>query len=192
MKDITVQRINMSERQAPLYERYAGKPDAAQITDFAICTSNVTPADNPLRGDLELTHARDARVKVGVHRAVGGDSDYPTPGDILCGALAACLDSTIRVIANRLGVTLESLSVAVTGEVDVRGTLRASDECPVAFQAMRTHVDVQVSDDVDEALVTQLIKAAEYSCVVLQTLRNPPNTPLTAVINGADEIAIAV
>lgn len=183
--------INMSERQAPLYERYASEPEAAQITDYAICTSNTTAAANPLRGDLELTHARDTRVKIGVHRAVGGLSDQPTPGDILCGALASCLDSTLRIIANRFGVTLEALSVEVTGEVDVRGTLRASDDCPVAFQAFRTHVDIQVAEDVDDKLVAQLIKAAEYSCVVLQTLREVPRTPVTASINRAEAIAIA-
>lgn len=40
------------------------------------------------------------RVPVGVHRAVGGLHDAPTPGDLLCAALAACQDSTFRMIAN--------------------------------------------------------------------------------------------
>lgn len=73
----------------------------------------------------------------GIHRAVGGYHDAPNPGDILCAALASCLDSTIRIIADRLGITLTSLEVDVTAEVDVRGTLVVNRDIPVGFQAMR-------------------------------------------------------
>lgn len=183
--------INMSQRQGPLYERYANEPAAARIEDYAITTSARTPLSNPLRTDLELAHARDAGLKVGVHAAVGGHSDLPTPGDILCGALAACLDSSIRIIANRLEVQLEHLEVEVRGEVDVRGTLRASDECPVAFQSFQTHVNIQAAPEVDESLLEQLLRAAEYSCVVLQTLRSLPETPIKASINRMQDVAIA-
>lgn len=179
-----IEPVSMAERQAPLYERYTTEPEAARITDYAICTSNTTPANQPLAGDVELTHSRDSRLRVGVHHAVGGDSDNPTPGDILCAALAACLDSTIRIIANRFGVELTALSVEVTGEVDVRGTLRASEDCPVAFQSFNTQVNVETPPEVDEKLMLQLVNAAEYSCVVLQTLRSMPSTPITTCVNG--------
>ena len=62
-------------------------------------------------------------VPVGVHRTIGGLHDAPTPGYILCAALAACQDSSVRMVANILGITLEYLEVEVTGDVDVRGTL---------------------------------------------------------------------
>ena len=55
------------------------------------------------------------RVPVGVHRAVGGLHDAPTPGDLLCAALAACQDSTFRMIANLMNIELEDLTVDVTG-----------------------------------------------------------------------------
>ena len=179
---------DMSSRQAPLYELYAEKPESAQIEDYAITTCDITAPDNPLRGDVEITHSRNASLKVGVHRAVGGDSDHPTPGDILCAALASCLDSTLRVVANRIGMEITYLSAEVVGEVDVRGTLRASDACPVGFQRFRSHVDIRVAEGTDEKLVEQVIKAAEYSCVVLQTLRGAPDTPLTASINEGDAL----
>lgn len=175
--------IDMSKRQAPLYERYANDPAAAMVEDYAITTSARTPANNPLHTDLALAHARDVSLDVGVHKAVGGLGDKPCPGDILCGALAACLDSSIRIIANRLSVELEHLEVEVKGEADVRGTLRADDNCPVAFQAFHTHVSIQAAPEIDETLLEQLLKAAEYSCVVLQTLRSIPETPISASIN---------
>lgn len=183
--------ISMSERQAPLYLRYADDPEAARIEDYAITASTKTPASNPLRTDLALTHSQDTKLAVGVHEAVGGHGDLPTPGDILCGALAACLDSAIRIVANRLGVHIKHLEVQVSGEVDVRGTLRAKEDCPVAFQSIRTHVNVQAAPEVDETLIVQLLKAAEYSCVILQTLRSVPNTAISASINRAQDISIA-
>ena len=191
MKTTNTVNTKMNERQAPLYEQYSVDPAAAIITDYAVTHSMRIPATDPLHGELELTHQRDVTVPVGVHTAVGGDGDAPTPGDILCGALAACLDSTIRIISNRLGITLESISVEVRGEIDVRGTLRASDECPVAFQTLQTHVDIQVPPEADEKLVQQILKAAEYSCVILQTLRGSPATPISASINCTEDQAIA-
>ncbi|MBV5331716.1 OsmC family protein, partial [bacterium] len=74
------------------------------------------------------------KAPVGVHSALGGVHDAPTPGDLLCAALAACQDSSIRMVANILGVELEHLQVKVTAQVDVRGALAMSQEVPVGFQ----------------------------------------------------------
>ena len=115
-----------------------------------------------------------ARAHDGVHAAVGGPHDAPTPGDLLCAALAACLDSTLRMVANLLGVELESLQVTVTGDVDVRGTLVVDREVPVGFQAMRCQVALRPRAGTDPALAARLEAAAEHSYVVLQTLRRPP------------------
>ena len=46
-----------------------------------------------------------------------------TPGDVLCAALAACADTTFRLVATQLGLDVEALAVHVQAEVDVRGTL---------------------------------------------------------------------
>lgn len=40
--------------------------------------------------------------------AIGGDHDAPSAGDMLCSALAACMDSMIRMVADHLGVTLKA------------------------------------------------------------------------------------
>lgn len=108
----------------------------------------------------------------GVHRAVGAFHDAPVPGDILCAALATCLDSTIRLIADRLGVAREGLEVEVTADVDVRGTLVVRRDVPVGIRSMRCHVDIQPAEDTDPKLVKKLLRGAEYSCVDLHTLRN--------------------
>lgn len=162
--------VDVRDRQLPLYDRYEDAPEEATITDRAKTTDG-TETD-PFHGVIE-PGSQDYGVAwgFGIHSAVGGFHDAPNPGDVLCAALAACLDSTTRIVAARLGVTLERLEVDVSADVDVRGTLVVERDVPVGFQSMRCHVDIQAEEGTDPERVTQLVEAAEYSCVNLQTLR---------------------
>jgi len=158
-------------RQEPLRARYRDTPEAARITDRAVTTGS--DLSDPWHGAVKPgSEDHGATWPQGVHRAVGGFHDAPNPGDILCAALATCLDSTIRLIADRLGVTLEKLEVEVTADVDVRGTLVVRRDVLVGFQSMRCHVDMQPAAGTDPKLVKKLLRGAEYSCVNLHTLRN--------------------
>jgi uncharacterized OsmC-like protein len=163
--------VDVESRQMPLYGRYRDDPGEARITDQAK-TASGTEMD-PFHG-VVVPGSQEYGVawEFGIHSAVGGFHDAPNPGDVLCAALAACLDSTIRVVAARLDVTLEHLAVEVTADVDVRGTLVAEQDVPVGFQEMQCHVDVRAADGTNPRLVEQLTEAAEYSCVNLQTLRS--------------------
>ena len=127
---------------------------------------------NPVHGRVR-PGAEDYGVEVafGIHRAVGGDHDLPNPGDLLCAALAGCLDSTIRMIADRHQLPLTALTVQTVGEVDVRGTLMVDRSVPVGFQAIRCRVVAAVPEGIDPDGVRRVLAAAERSCVVLQTLR---------------------
>lgn len=168
---MTPETVDVRERHLPLYGRYQEAPEEAMITDRAIATGGVDV--DPFHGVVE-PGSQDYGVgwAFGIHRAVGGFHDAPNPGDMLCAALAACLDSTTRMIADRLGVTLEHLEVEVTADVDVRGTLVVEKDVPVGFQSMECHVDIRAEEGTDPELVETLIEAAEYSCVNLQTLRS--------------------
>lgn len=163
--------VDVRARQDPLRERYKDAPEEAKITDKAITSGGVDV--DPFHGATEPGSQEYGVVwEFGIHRAVGGFHDEPNPGDLLCAALATCLDSTIRMIANRIDVSLESLSVEVTADVDVRGTLIVDRDVPVGFQSMKCTVDIQPEAGTDRELVNELLNAAEYSCVNLQTLRS--------------------
>lgn len=84
---------------------------------------------------------------------MGGDHDLPNPGDLLSAALAACLDSTIRIIADRNGVVLDHLVVDVRSEVDVRGTHMVDTSVPVGFQGITCDIRARAADGTDPALV---------------------------------------
>jgi uncharacterized OsmC-like protein len=157
-------------RQDPLRAHYKEAPGQALITDRARTTGG--PDTDPFHGYVVPGSKDYGDVwPFGIHRAVGGYHDAPNPGDMLCAALAACLDSTLRLIADRLGITLLSLAVNVTAEVDVRGTLAVDRSVPVGFQAMRCHVDLRAAEDTDPKRIEKLLAASERSCINLQTLR---------------------
>lgn len=161
--------VDARARQLPLYRQYKESPRAATITDRAVATGGIDT--DPFHGVVE-PGSQDYGVtwELGIHRAVGGFHDAPNPGDLLCAALATCLDSTTRIIADRLDIELTDLTVDVSAEVDVRGTLVVERDVPVGFQSMAIEVEIEPVPGTEPGLVEQLRQAAEYSCVNLQTL----------------------
>ena len=167
---------DVRSRQDPLRKHYRESPSDAKITDRAISTSG-TEMD-PFHGTVVPGSEPHGVVwSFGIHRAVGGDHDLPNPGDLLAAALAACLDSTIRIIAGRMGVPLLSLSVDVAADVDVRGCLLVDRTVPIGFQEMRCHVAIKAAEGTDPQLVQMLLAASENCCVNFQTLRG--GVPIT-------------
>src|SRR5215470_14908219 len=165
-----VNGTDVRARQDPLRARYKEAPHEALIVDRGRTTRGVEA--DPFHGYV-APGSKDYGIvwPFGIHAAIGGYHDMPNPGDLLCTALATCLDSTIRIIAERLRVTLTSLTVDVTGEVDVRGTLVVDRQVPVGFQKMHCRVDFEAAPGTDPTMVEKLLAASEYSCVNLQTLR---------------------
>lgn len=158
----------METRQQPLAKTYKKHPTRAWVTDVA---RTQWRTDDPLHGGILFGPDECGPYPIAVHAAVGGDGDGPVPGDVLCGALASCLDSTVRVVSDRFRAGLERLSVHVTAEVDVRGTLCLDPEVPVAFQRMTVEVDLVLSEGTPARLRDRILETAEHCCVVYQTLR---------------------
>ena len=160
----------VQRRQDPLRLRYRTEPAEARIVDGAR-TVSACGAD-PFHGVVVPGNGSEAALQFGIHRAVGGFHDYPNPGDLLSAALAACFDTTLRMVAERAGIRLESLDVQVDAECDVRGCLLVEHTVPVGFQRMRCGVRLQTRDGVDDGAIERLLAAAERSCVVMETLRH--------------------
>lgn len=167
------------EAQKPLKESYVKEPRLAMVTDHAR-TSGQDPAD-PYHSIVKPMDGCGVSVPVGVHAAVGGKHDAPTPGDLLCAALAACQDSSIRMVANLMGIELVKLEVNVTATADVRGALMMDRRVPVGFQEMTCEVELKVSDSTDPSQLERLRSASKACCVVQQTLKSPPAVVTTFI-----------
>lgn len=173
--------VSMRQRQESRIEQYLREPAKSIVTDIARTSSDEIAASCPLYGQVSLCEDGQIRVPIGVHTAVGGNSDSPTPGDLLCGAIAACLDSTLRIVSNRVGLQLEQLEIEVKGIADVRGTLRVDDKVPVAFQRFDIKVLITPKAFTPEKFIDQLIRAAEQSCIVIHTVRGVAQVTITRV-----------
>lgn len=155
--------------QAPLKARYKEEPAAAMIT---------------LRAEGHLGEGITCRVQTskvlaeaGLHPATGGDGLSLCSGDMLLEALAACAGVTLNAVATALGIELRSGVVRVAGDLDFRGTLGVSKEVPVGFQAIR--LNFVLDTDAEAEQLDTLIRLTERYCVVLQTLRQPPDVRVT-------------
>ena len=126
---------------------------------------------DPFHGEVEIGDGHGASLRFGLDRSVGGLHDAPNPGDLLCAALAACEDGTIRMIANLLGVELIGLEVEVNGELDVRGCLAADAGVRVGFDALACNVRLAAVEGTDRKRLDALVAAAERYCVNQDTLR---------------------
>ncbi len=176
--------VSVLERQLPLRKRYKTEPEAARVLDQAHTTDTEIGAENSMYTQVVFGAGYPVDLPVCVHKAVGGYSDFPNPGDILAAALAGCLDMTIRMIANLMGIRLVHLEVHAGLGADVRGSLMTGDNVPVGFQNAQMRVELEAGPDVPEAQLNTLLDAAERSCVVLQTLRAPPDVRVERVLKA--------
>lgn len=164
---------SLLEAQARLRAQYKTNPALAMVTDQASTRS--TDLADPFHSLVIPKTGGETAVTVGVHSAVGGPYDAPCPGDLLCAALAACQDSSIRLVAANMGIELTALQVHVQATVDVRGALGIQKDVPVGFQSITTEVHLQVQAGTPPEMVQKLRVAAERCCVVMSTLREPPS-----------------
>ncbi|MCK0189464.1 OsmC family protein [Arenibacter sp. F20364] len=166
------------QRHLTLHEEYQKNPISAWITDSAeVIGINL---QDPFRTTVSINDKMKVPFKIGVHKAVGGDHDFPNPGDMLCASLASCFESTLRMISNKLGIELLETTIKATAQVDVRGTLMIERSVPVGFQSM--HIDALiVAKNTNEKLLNTLIKGAKRSCIVYQTIKK--GIPITLNTN---------
>lgn len=159
-----------------LRAHYQQSPEQALHTNQAI-TGGPHPAD-PFH--TQVTPVKDGAQPwpVAVHSAVGGPYDSPCPGDLLCAALAACQDASIRMVARAIGIELTELQVRVSATFDARGALGIGTGVPVGYQHIRTDVHLTAKDGTPPELLKKLHIAAERCCVVAQTLKQPPTMEL--------------
>jgi uncharacterized OsmC-like protein len=153
----------LKRTQAPLKERYKSEPEAARVT---LRAEGAVGEGVACRVDTGR-----ALVEAGLHPATGGDGSQACSGDMLLQALAACAGVTLSAVATAFGAAVSGRVIA-EGDLDFRGTLGVSKDCPVGFSAIRLRFELTSS--ADPALLDKIVAVTERYCVVLQTLRQPP------------------
>ncbi len=159
-------RVNVREVQQPLRERYERDPGAARI-ELRVRSA---PSDlgDPLHCAVDAGGA--SPIRGGAHPLVGGTGDVPCSGDLLLAALAACQETTLRMVAANMGIDLVAVAVEATADWDARGTLAIKD-APIGITAVRCRTTVTVAGDERGERADRLLRSAERYCVILNTLR---------------------
>jgi uncharacterized OsmC-like protein len=161
--------MELREVQRPLKARYREDPSASRIT----LTARGSQTDAPVSCNVDLGRALYAAE---AHTGVGGPGTAACSGDLLLGALAACSQVTCQMVAAAMGIETERIEVVVDGDLDLRGTLGIGD-APVGFDAIRLRLEIDAPQASAEQLEALREKTERY-CVVLQTLRQPPEVQL--------------
>ena len=152
--------------QAPLKERYREQPESAVLTLAASGRLGEGVTCNVETGR--------ALASAGLHPATGGDGLSLCSGDMLLEALVACAGVTCKAVATALGIELRDGRLRAEGDLDFRGTLGVAKDAPVGFSRIRLHFDLDT--DASDEQVHKLLQLTERYCVVLQTLRQSPET----------------
>src|SRR5205814_9015843 len=164
----------LRELQAPLKATYRERPEAALVT--------LKAAGDLSEGAIACkVETGRALVEAGLHPATGGSGVQACSGDMLLEALVACAGVTLRAVATALEFRLKGGTVRAEGDLDFRGTLGVDRAAPVGFHAIRLAFALDTDEPQDR--IDSLLKLTERYCVVLQTLRHPPE--LVASISAA-------
>ena len=168
-------RSALTARQQDLRADYGRNPADAVTTKRV--RSMQTESTDAVHGTVAADGFASNAWDYGIDAKVGGLDDLPNPGHLLCAALAACMDSTIRMLAERLGVIIEELEVEIVGDVDVRGCMAMEPSIRPGFRSLDCNVRCRPDAGTDPKTVALLFDHAERLCVTLDTLRN--GVPIT-------------
>ena len=171
-------RVRVREIQTPLRARYQADPTAGKHILSAVSASS--DLADPLHCSVA---AAGQVVRAGAHPAVGGSGDAPCSGDLLLAALAACQETTLRMVAANMGIGLNSVRVEVDADWDARGTLAMG--APVGITAIRCRTAVVVDSDERGERAERLLRSAEKYCVILDTLRSGVPVESTFTLSAA-------
>ena len=150
--------------QAPLKQKYRTQPHSALVTSRAEAVLD----PERLHASLAGTQPRVA----GLHPATGGTGKEACSADLLLESLAACAAVTLLAVATSMRAGLTSGRVIVEGTWDARGTLGVDKSVPVGIRNIALTFELEGS--LDEPTRQKLIETTERYCVILATLRNPP------------------
>ena len=152
--------------QKPLKDRYRAEQGSSIVT----ITAKGSQHGDALGCSVDLGRAI---YESQAHTGVGGAGTAACSGDLLLGSLAACAQVTCQLVATALGIPFNHISTEVTGTLDLAGTLGINKEVAVGFQSIALSFDIDAPEATPEQLETLKAKTEQY-CVVMQTLRQPP------------------
>jgi len=145
------------------------------IADDAANAHAVFTAQGTLVGITEVD------IKTGAH-SFTVDEPPANPVQYALASLGSCQAITYRFWAAQLGVELDSITVRVEGDLDLRGFFGVDDRVRPGFSGV--HVEVTVAGPESEERYAELAAAVDEHCPVLDLFKNPVPVSRTLVTSG--------
>ena len=123
---------------------------------------------NGLRSEVKM---RQHSLTVDEPASLGGSDSGPNPVELILGALGSCQEITYRAYATALGIPLESVSVTIEGDIDLRGFFAVDESVRAGYQAIRGTVYLESSASEEE--LELLRNAVNAHCPVLDIIAKP-------------------
>lgn len=104
-------------------------------------TKSVVKTKNMQIGDHRLV--RNFEFNIDEPGQLLGINSYPNPQEYLLGGLAGCMAVTFIAGATLMGIRLESLSLEVDGELDLKGFLGINEDEHIGFPELKYTFNVK-------------------------------------------------
>jgi len=111
---------------------------------------------------------REHKLVVDEPKSFGGKDEGPSPVELILAALATCQEITYKAFATASGINIESVSVNLTGTLDLHGFLALNKNTRPGFQHISGTVDIKSSSPKTE--IDKLIDTVNTHCPVLDIL----------------------
>jgi uncharacterized OsmC-like protein len=113
--------------------------------------------------------------------ALGGAGSAPNPAEYALASLGSCQAITYRFWAEHLGISFDTLTVTVDGDLDIRRFFGFDDSVRPGFSAVR--IQVGISGPETSERYQQLATAVDEHCPVLDLFRNPVPVDRTLTVH---------
>jgi uncharacterized OsmC-like protein len=115
--------------------------------------------------------------------SLGGTDRGPNPVELILAALGSCQEITYRAFATALGIPLDSVSVELRGDLDLRGFFAVDPLVRAGYQRIRGTVKLRARGATAEQL-DQLRNVVNAHCPVLDILANPVPVAIDVAIEA--------
>ena len=151
--------------QAPIKARFRENPASALAV--LVATGELDREQCVCR----ISTGRGPVIEAGLHELTGGDGRWACSAQMLLEALIGCAGTTACVVSTAMGIEFTHGQIWAEGDLDFRGTMGVSRDCPVGFAAIR--IVIQLNTLSDDVALAKLQELTERYCVVAQSLKTP-------------------
>ena len=160
-----------------------GETQAAFREDPGSARATFTSESALQDGFQSKVRLRDHALTIDEPASLGGTDSGPNPVELVLAALGTCQEITYRAYAAAMGIPLDSVSVTIDGDIDLRGFFAVDESVRAGYEAIRGTVRLESSASAEE--LEQLRQAVNAHCPVLDILTNPVPVTLELETGGS-------